>query len=294
MATYELHDRPAMDSPVLVMVLEGWIDSGFSAGSAIQTVLAGLDSYPVATFDADALLDHRARRPIMKLVEGVNTGLSWPGIELRAAVDLDGRDLLLLVGAEPDHSWRAFSTDVLELARSFGTRLVVGLGAYPATVPHTRPVVLSVTASTPELAAVSGLLRGTLDVPAGVQAVIEGRSSEFDLPAVGLWAQVPHYVSGEMTPYPGAALALLDQVERTASLRLPKGDLADAAARARHRIDAAMGGNDEHLAMLHELERRHDELQAQAAAPTPGDEPLPSADELAAEVERYLRDQGGS
>lgn len=284
-----------MSSPVLVMVLEGWIDSGFSAGSAIQTLLSGLDTYPVASFDADALLDHRARRPIMKLVDGVNTSLAWPGIELRAAMDLDGRDILLLVGAEPDHSWRTFSTDVLELAKTFGVRLVVGLGAYPATVPHTRPVVLSVTASTPELAAVSGLLRGTLDVPAGVQAVIEGRSVEYDMPALGLWAQVPHYVSGEVTPYPAAALALLDQLERTASLRLPKGDLAEAASRARNRIDAAMGGNDEHLAMLHELERRHDEVQsAPPAGPDPGDQHIPSADELAAEVERFLRDQGGS
>lgn len=294
MASYELHDQPALDAPVLVMVLEGWIDSGFSAGSAVQALLTGLDTYPVATFDADHLLDHRARRPVMKLVEGVNTGLSWPGIELRAAVDLDGRDLLILVGAEPDHTWRAFSTDVLELARDFGTRLIVGLGAYPATVPHTRPVTLSVTASTPDLAAVSGLLRGTLDVPAGVQAVIEGRSVEFGLSAVGLWAQVPHYLSGEMAPYPAAALALLDQLERTAGLRLPKGELADAARRTQNRIDAAMGGNDDHLAMLREMERQHDENVAEAAGTHPSSMDLPSADELAAEVERFLRDQGGS
>ncbi|MCU1499885.1 MAG: hypothetical protein JWM47_3838 [Acidimicrobiales bacterium] len=290
MALYDLHDQPSLDSPVLVMVLEGWIDAGYAAGTAVQTLLQGLDTFPVATFDADRLLDHRARRPIMHLVEGVNTGLSWPGIELRAGTDDDGNDLLLLLGAEPDHCWRSFTEETLELAQDLGTRLVVGLGAYPATVPHTRAVTMSVTASSAELASVSGLLRGSLDVPAGVQAALEFRCAELELPAVGLWAQVPHYVSGEPTPYPAAALALLDQLERTAGLRLPKGDLEAEAERTRNRIDAAMGANGDHLAMLHALEQRHDEQVAEAGP----SQAIPSADELAEEVERFLRDQGDS
>ena len=98
---YELHDRPSLDDPVMVMVLEGWIDAGYAAATAAQTLLGGLDTYPVATFDTDALLDHRARRPIMHLVDGVNTGLSWPSLELRAGIDGDGNDVLLLLGAEP-------------------------------------------------------------------------------------------------------------------------------------------------------------------------------------------------
>lgn len=290
MALYDLHDQPSLDSPVLVVVLEGWIDAGFSAGTAVATLLEHLDTYPVATFDADALLDHRARRPVLHLVEGVNTGLSWPGIELRAATDEGGSDLLLLLGAEPDHQWRSFTEAVVELAQDLGVRMVVGLGAYPATVPHTRAVTLSVTATTEELAAVSGLLRGSLDVPAGVQAAIEARCAELELPALGLWAQVPHYVSGEMAPYPAAALALIEQLERTAGLRLPKGHLAGEAERTRHRIDAAMANNADHLNLLHTLEQRHDEQLAAGAGAADG--PLPSADELAAEVERFLRDQG--
>src|SRR5690606_1862083 len=126
--------------------------------------------------------------------------------------------------------------ETLDLAETFGTRLVVGMGAYPATVPHTRSVTMSVTASTDELAAVSGLLRGSLDVPAGVQAAIEFACSERDIPAVGLWAQVPHYVSAEVSPYPAAALALLDKLEATAGLTLPKADLAADAERTRNRI----------------------------------------------------------
>lgn len=291
MVLYDLHDQPALDSPVLVMVLEGWIDAGFAAGTAVQTLLENLDTYPVATFDADQLLDHRARRPVLHLVEGVNTGLSWPGIELRAATDDLGNDLLLLLGAEPDHLWRAFTESVVELSQDLGVRMVVGLGAYPATVPHTRPVTMSVTASTDELAAISGLLRGSLDVPAGVQAAIETRCADLDLPAVGLWAQVPHYVSGEMAPYPAAALALIEQLERTAGLRLPKGQLPGETERTRNRIDAAMANNADHLNLLRNLEERHDE-QVAAGAAGAVDGPLPSADELAEEVERFLRDQG--
>jgi hypothetical protein len=290
MALYELHDRPSLDSPVLVMVLEGWIDSGHAAGAAAQTLLTNLDTFPVATFDTDALLDHRARRPILHLVDGVNTGLSWPGLEMRAGTDEAGNDILLLLGSEPDHSWKSFTESALGLAQELGTRMVVGLGAYPAAVPHTRPVTMSVTATTEELASISGLLRGSLDVPAGVQAVLEHRCGELGIPAVGLWAQVPHYVTGEATPYPAASLALLQQLQRTAGLLLPLGSLAEDAERTRHRIDAALAVNPEHLAMLHNLEARHDEMTD--AGPSPDAPPLPSADELAAEVERFLRDQG--
>jgi len=286
---YELHDRPSLEEPVLVMVLEGWIDAGYAATTAAQTLLGGIDSYPVATFDTDSLLDHRARRPIMHLVDGVNTGLSWPSLELRAGVDAEGNDLLLLLGAEPDHAWRAFTEAALDLAQGFGTRMVVGLGAYPATVPHTRPVTMSVTAATPELASVSGLLRGTLDVPAGVQAVVERRCEELGIPAIGLWAQVPHYVSGDPMPYHAGSLALLRQLERMTSLSLPMGELAGAAEETRQRLDAAVQSNPEHLAMLHALEARHDEMIQ--AAPT-AEADIPSADELAAEVEQFLRDQG--
>lgn len=292
MALYELHDRPALDAPVALMVLEGWIDAGQAATTAVQTLLSELDTYPIATYDADQLLDHRARRPVMHLVDGVNTGLSWPGIELRGGTDLDGNDLLLLVGAEPDHAWKRFVDETLDLLEVFGTRMLAGFGAYPATVPHTRPVVLSVTSSNEALAVSSGLLRGSLDVPAGAQAAVEYFAGERDLPALGLWAQVPHYVSGEPTPYPAAALALIEHTSRVTGLRLPTGDLATDAARTRNRIDTAMASNDDHVQMLRMLEERHDQFVAESNQDDLPTGPLPTADELADEVERFLREQG--
>lgn len=292
MALYELHDRPDLDAPVAIVALDGWIDAGQAASTAIGTLLSTLSTYPIATFDADGLLDHRARRPIMHLVDGYNTGLSWPGIELRGATDLEGNDLLLLVGAEPDHSWRAFVDACLDLFQFFDTTMVIGLGAYPATVPHTRPVLLSVTASTEALASSTGLLRGSLDVPAGAQGAIEHAAAHRELPAVGLWAQVPHYVSAEPTPYHAASQALIENIARLSGLHLPTGDLPTEAARTRHRIDAAMSTNDEHVEMLKMLEERHDQFLTESASGDMHSDQLPTADELADEVERFLRDQG--
>ncbi|MCU1455223.1 MAG: hypothetical protein JWN46_3369 [Acidimicrobiales bacterium] len=281
-ASYELHPHRALRAPVLIVALEGWIDAGFAAASAAQTLLTELDTEPVATFDADELLDHRARRPVLHLVGGVNVGLSWPGIDVLAATDLAGHDVLLLVGAEPDHAWRAFTHAVVDLATELGVRRVVGLGAYPAATPHTRATQLSITAGTEDLAEATGLLRGTLDVPAGVQAVIERCCAEAELPALGLWAQIPHYAAG--MAYPGGSLALLQQLERVGGLTLPLGSLVDETNETRDRLDAIIAGNDEHRNMVSALER---EVDAQGASG-----PLPSGDELAAELERYLRDQG--
>jgi predicted ATP-grasp superfamily ATP-dependent carboligase len=223
----------------------------------------------------------------MHLVDGVLTGLSWPGIELRAATDLGGDDLLLLVGAEPDHRWQAFSRAAVDLALDFGARMVVGLGAFPAPVPHTRPPRLAAAASDANLAAFAAL-RSTIDVPAGVQGAIERRAAEVGLPAIGLWAQVPHYAAA--MPYPGAAAALLDGLAQVASLSLDTADLHTQAEAMRRRLDSLVADNPEHVAMLRQLEQQFD--AEDVADGSLGGGPLPSGDELAAEVERYLRDQG--
>jgi proteasome assembly chaperone (PAC2) family protein len=291
---FELVERPDLESPVVVLALDGWVDAGLGAGNARSTLLGVLDTVTVAVFDSDELLDHRARRPTMHLVEGVNTGLTWPSIELRAASDADGNDLLLLVGAEPDHRWRAFSRAAVDLAMDFGARMVVGLGAYPAPVPHTRPTRLAVATTDPAVAS-PGSVRATIDVPSGIQGAIERRAHEVGLPAVGLWAQVPHYVSA--MPYPAASAALLDGLAELGSLRIDTAALHREAEDTRLRLDALVAGNDEHQQMVAQLEASADETgESSDAAPSGpgaglGPGPLPSGDELAAELERFLREQ---
>jgi predicted ATP-grasp superfamily ATP-dependent carboligase len=283
-ATYEQRAHRRLEKPVLIVALEGWIDAGMAASGAASTLLSELDTETVAVFDADELLDHRARRPVLHLVAGVAQGLSWPSIEVLAAQDLDGRDLLILAGPEPDHSWRAFGHAVVGLATDLGVEMAVGLGAYPATVPHTRPIRLSVTAGTEELAARWPFLRGSLDVPAGAQAVIERFAADRGMDSLTLWAQIPHYASGG--PYPAGSIALLENLEQVAGLNLPRGVLVEEASDTDERLNAAIARNEEHAAMLRALEAEADD------APSEGE--IPSGDELAAELERFLRDQGGA
>jgi proteasome assembly chaperone (PAC2) family protein len=279
---YSMVEQPDLSSPVLIMVLKGWIDAGLGAAGASELLTEHLDLRTVARFDADALLDWRARRPIMRLEDGVNTQLTWEETELSWARDEDGNDVLLLLGNEPDHAWLAFSEQAVDLALDLGTRMVIGLGAYPTPVPHTRPPLIAASASTDDLA--QGFVRNTVEVPSGVQGMVERRAALRGLPALGLWAQVPHYVAA--MPYPAATLALLQATNRIAGLALPLRDLADRADASRARIDELIGQNAEHQAMLVQLEQQADEhaTNAQLSAT--------SGDELAAELERFLREQG--
>jgi len=278
---YAMIDQPDLESPVLLMVLKGWIDAGLGADGASEVLLEGLDRRTVARFDADALLDWRARRPTMRLVDGVNAQVTWEETELAAAKDAAGNDVLLLIGNEPDHAWLSFSEQTVDLALDLGCRMIVGLGAYPAPSPHTRPVLIAASASDAALA--EGLLRNTVEVPSGVQGMIERRAAIRGLPALGLWAQVPHYVAA--MPYPAASLALLEAANRVAGLQLPTADLSARADATRARIDELIAQNPEHLAMLHQLESQADDHA------TTVELSATSGDEIAAELERFLREQ---
>jgi hypothetical protein len=282
MKLYETADSPDLDSPVMIVGMDGWIDAGMSASATMTHMMDATDAVTVATFDTDALLDHRARRPVMHLADGITTGLTWPHIELRAGTDADGKDVLFLVGSEPDHQWSAFARAVVDLAMDFGARMVVDLGAYPAPVAHTRPIRVVATATTPELAELVGFMPGRIDVPAGIGAVIERRCFDVGLPAVGLWAQVPHYAAA--IPAPAATLAHLGMLERVAQLRFDTGDLASDAANAIKHINTLVAGNPEHEAMVADLERR--------AAMFDDTNFLMDGDELVAELEEFLRDEG--
>jgi proteasome assembly chaperone (PAC2) family protein len=279
---YSMVEQPDLESPVLIMVLKGWIDAGLGADGAADVLTEGLDRRTIARFDADALLDWRARRPTMRLVDGINTQLTWEETELSWATDRSGNHVLLLLGNEPDHAWLAFSEQVVDLALDLGARMVVGLGAYPTPAPHTRPPLLASSASSEDLA--HGLLQSSVEVPSGIQGMIERRAALRGLPAIGLWAQVPHYVAA--MPYPAASLALLQGTNRIAGLDLPIADLPERADASRARIDELIAQNPEHAAMLEQLE-----AQAEHQA-TSTELSVTSGDELAAELERFLRDQG--
>jgi predicted ATP-grasp superfamily ATP-dependent carboligase len=283
---YELIEQPDLEDPVLVLAVEGWIDAGLAAATAADVLSDELDTITVARFSTDDLLDYRARRPIAHLENGVLRGLTWPSLELRAAADLEGKELLLLVGAEPDRMWQQFTDEVVGLALDFGARMCVGLGAYPFAAPHTRSPRVACTASTPSLAD-GGFLRASLDFPGGIQAAVEQGCHSRGIGSVGLWAQIPHYLPPAM-PFPAGSVALIEALARIGELSLPFGDLPGRAEATRNRLDELIAQNSEHVAMLHQLETAYEEAETpRSFAP----EDLPTGDELVAELEQFLRDQ---
>lgn len=278
---YTVLRTPDLIDPVLVVHFDGWIDAGMSAGQAVRHLVETTGAEPLVQFDTEYLLDHRARRPIMHIVDGVNAGVDWPTIEITTGRDTNDRDLLILSGAEPDHNWRTFVDAVVELAEGFGVRRVVALGAYPAAVPHTRPSRLTITSPTVDLAR-SNEPRATLDVPAGMAAVLEQAFDAAGIESMTMWAQVPHYIPAG--PYPAASQALIEGLGETAHVSVGVGALGELALATRNRLDQLVSDEDSHQQMIGELERQHDQFAHDG-------ETLPTSDELAEEVENFLRSQ---
>ena len=279
-------DHPDLTEGVLVIALDGWIDAGLGAAGAIAALLQAGPTELVAGFDGEELLDYRARRPVLRLVDGENTGLGWSEIQLRAGQDRAGRPIAYLVGPEPDLRWRGFAAAVGDLASELGIRLAVGLGAFPAPAPHTRPVRVAGVSPDQVLAGQVGIVPGRLDVPAGIEGVLELALARVGIPAVGLWARVPHYV-GTMS-YPAASAALVDALAEVGGLDLDSSGLHRSADVVRQRVDELIAASDQHREMVRQLETNLD-----AAEGNPLDlGQIPSGDELAAELERYLRDEG--
>ncbi|MFT3855046.1 MAG: PAC2 family protein [Ilumatobacteraceae bacterium] len=289
MADYRLHERwPELASPTLVFMLTGWIDASGAAAGALQAVDRACETRPLATFDGDTFIDYRARRPTMELRDGVNTRLEWPDIVLRVGRDARGHDVLTLGGPEPDAQWRRFAAGFAELAVGLGVTQAVGFGAYPFATPHTRAPRLSCTSPSPELAASLPFLKSSVDVPAGMGAVLEHALFDQSVPATTIWAQVPHYVS--TMAYPAATVALLAGLRDVAHIDVDDSDLVANANAQRTRLDELVAANDEHVAMLRQLERAFDTASEETLGL--GSTDLPSGDELAAELERFLREQG--
>ncbi len=277
---------PELDHPVLVVHLAGWIDASGASAAALDALDRVCATERLATFDSDTFVDYRARRPTMEIRDGVNARLVWSDIELRRGTDPTGRDVLVLTGPEPDMQWKRFATTVTDLVVRLGAEKAVGFGAYPFATPHTRPTQLSCTSPSAEMVAATPYDKGTVDVPAGISSVLEHALTEAGVPMLGLWARVPHYISA--MAYPAASLALLQGLADATGIAIPAPDLQADALKQRQRIDQLVEGNDEHRAMVEQLEALYDRAIEQASA-LGGD--LPSGDDLAAEFERFLRDQ---
>ncbi len=287
---YRVVRDAGLTDPVLIVALDGWVDAGLGASTALQLIIDTADTEVVASFDTDRFIDQRARRPVARIVNGITTELVWPDLRVLAGQDDVGQDFLLLTGPEPDFHWHRFVAAVVDLALQFEVRMVVGLGAFPAPAPHTRAIKLAATApeDSTDLIERVGMVRGEIEVPAGITFAIELAMGDVGVPMLTLWARVPHYVAA--MAFPEAAAALLQGLTHASGITFDTSSLRQAADVSRRQVDELIQANPEHVAMVRSLEATIDESEGNPF----GLEDLPSGDELAAELEQFLRDEGGN
>jgi predicted ATP-grasp superfamily ATP-dependent carboligase len=279
----ELDDE--RDSLVLVHALDGFLDAGRAGRLAADQLAVG--SRVVASFDVDQLYDYRGRRPPLTFSENHYQDYAAPRLVLRLAEDDNGTPYLLLTGPEPDYQWERFAEAARGLLTRFGVTLAVGLGAVPMALPHTRPLMLTVHSAQPERLETPNLWKGNIRVPGSAAALLELRLGEWGHGAMGFVAHVPHYVAQH--DYPQAAVDLIEAVARQTGLELSTGALVEAAAERAAEIAAQVEGSDEIREAVTALEQQYDAFtRASESSLLADDTPLPSAEELGAEFERFL------
>jgi hypothetical protein len=272
-------DLPELRDAVLVASFDGWVDAAEAASRAVAQV-AGEAAAVVASFDPDAVFDYRSRRPVLDVQDGRLSNLDWPELTIRHA-RVERRDVLLFSGAEPDLRWQELAADAVELVRRMNVTEWVSLGAVPGAVAHTRSVPVMATASEDGLLDEPAGPEGLLRVPSAALSVLEMAVTAAGTPAVGFYAQVPPYAS---IGYAAASIALVQRLARHLGTAIDVGSLLHEEREQHARYDAAVAGD----AMLRETVAR-----LESAAGEVESEQIPSGDDLAREIERFLRRQDG-
>lgn len=287
---------PELDEPVLIVVLDGFVDAGNAGALAVGALTDGREPARVAAFDIDQLVDYRSRRPPLRFETDRWTEYHPPTLDVVALPDTGDTQYLLLSGPEPDTQWERFVAAVGLLVEQLGIRLVISLQGIPMAVPHTRPIGVTAHATRSELIEGHTPWFATADVPGSAAALLEYRLGQAGQDAMGFAVHVPHYLA--RSAYPQAARVLLDHAGMTAGLYLPTETLTRAAEQTDTEIAEQMAESDEVVQVVKALEEQYDQVvtareSGDLAESLNGGE-LPSGDELAAEFERFLAGGGKS
>jgi proteasome assembly chaperone (PAC2) family protein len=280
-------DLPQLRSPVLVCAFRGWNDAAAAASTALRAIATSLDAEQIASVDPEDYFDFQANRPTISLDEGQTRRIDWPENNLIAArVPTADRDLVLLDGTEPNLRWRTFSETIATAADALGVDMVVTLGALIAEVAHTLPVPITGLASSQELVDELELERSSYEGPTGIVGVVHDLCRQAGIQSASLWAAVPHYVAA--VPNPKAALALLRRLEGLTGIAVEASDLEEETTDYEEQIGRAVAANPEIEELVSRIEAEQvDLLNAEG-------EELPSADTLAREFQRFLRQRGNN
>jgi proteasome assembly chaperone (PAC2) family protein len=278
-------EPPELRAPILVCSFRGWNDAAGSASTALATVAGSLDSELIASVDPEEFFDFQANRPTISLEEGQTRRIDWPtNLLISAEAPSAERDLVLLDGTEPNLRWRGFSEAIAAAAERMGVEMVITLGALLAEVAHTLPVPITGIASDEDLVEELDLSRSTYEGPTGITGVVHDMCRQRGMSSASLWAAVPHYVAA--VPNPKAALALLRRLEGLTGIAVDASELEEETGSYEEQVGRAVAANPE----IEELVERIEEQQNEQL--TEGGEGLPSADSLAREFQRFLRQRG--
>ena len=282
-------DEPGGDRDAMAMLvyLDGFMDAGAAGRLVTEHLLEGFEHTTVARFNTDRLLDYRSRRPLMTFDDGKWQSYDAPELSVYKLADAEGKPFLLLTGPEPDHEWEAFVTATRAIAERLGAGPVISYFGVPMGIPHTRPLGVLTHASRAGLVTSKVGLPSKLQVPASAASLLEYRFGQQGRDAIGLVVQVPHYLA--QAAYPAAALTLIDAVTEVTGLDLPALELREAADRTNTLIDRQVAE------LVQGLEAQYDAAVAHDGENLLADgQEMPTADELAAQFEQFLAEQGGS
>lgn len=277
---------PELRHPLLVTAFEGWNDAGDAASLALAYLADTWKAERFATIEPEEFFDFTSTRPHTRIVDGVTRVIEWPAIEiLSARVPNTGRDVILVRGVEPQLRWKTFCSAIIDVAQTVGAELAVSLGALLADVAHTRPVKVTGTTDDDELSSRLGLARSNYEGPTGIIGVLASAFGDAGLPSASFWAAVPHYV--HQLPSPKAALALVERSAALLGARINPVELRVAAEEYERQVSERVADDEEAAAYVAQLE----EEDAETPAESLGGLPITAdVDELASEVERFLRE----
>lgn len=284
-------DSEDFDGLVLLYHFDGFMDAGAVGRQVVDHIRSEFCYQVVARFDADRLIDYRARRPHMVFRRDHWADYDRPALELLLARDPTGTPFLLLSGPEPDREWERFAAAVLQAVERLGVRLAVGFHGIPMGVPHTRPAGVTAHGNRTDLISGHPALFDEAQIPGSAQALVEYRLAEAGHDAVGFAVHVPHYVAS--AEYPAAALGALEAVTSATGLVLPAPSLRTRSEKVAAEIDRQIAEGGDLAAEIRSMEHQYDALAGSLDRPSLAAEAtdLPSADELAAQFERFLAER---
>ena len=277
----EIDTLPQLRDPVMVVALAGWVDAGLAGSGSVAFLQEQLDAArQFARLDLGDLMDLQQTRPTVHLVDGVSREIDWPEITLTAG--RLGRDLVLVTGPEPSLRWKAVLGELVDVAGRLGVAEAYTVGGIPAMASHRRPVSVLATGTDEELVARAGAWRQDYSGPTGAQSVLQVLLGDAGIPTLGLWAQVPHYLSGGASP--PAIQAVLERLADLSEVAIDLEGLDDQSATYVRRVEEGLADRPDVVEIIEAIESGEDDLDVDESE-------LPSGDELASEIERFLRDQ---